>query len=72
MGKRIRPRAWRAFTTEQRALLRELPSLEARLARPVFYELAELGQEEQIAGERQFGVWSGGMFFPLGDPGEES
>ena len=48
------------------------PGLEARLARPVFYELAELGQEEEIAGERQFGVWSGGMFFALGDPGEES
>jgi hypothetical protein len=25
-----------------------------------------------IAGETQFGVWSGGMFFRLGDPGEES
>jgi hypothetical protein len=48
------------------------PGLEARLARPVFYELAELGHEEEIAGERQFGVWSGGMFFPLGDPGDES
>jgi uncharacterized protein len=47
------------------------PGLEARLARPVFYELAELGQEELIAGESQFGVWSGGMFFCLGDPGEE-
>jgi uncharacterized protein len=48
------------------------PGLEARLARPVFYELAELGQEEEIVGERLFGVWSGGLFFPLGDPGEES
>ena len=48
------------------------PGLEARLARPVFYELAELGQEEEIAGDRLFGVWSGGMFFSLGDPGEES
>src|SRR3989440_5601757 len=44
------------------------PGLEARLARPVFYELAELGREEEIAGERLFGVWSGGRFFPLGDP----
>lgn len=48
------------------------PGLEARLNRPVFYELAELGQEELIAGEVQFGVWSGGMFFRLGDPGEET
>src|SRR5712691_8288682 len=47
------------------------PGLEAKLARPVFYELAELGGEELIAGESQFGVWSGGMFFRLGDPGEE-
>jgi len=43
------------------------PGLEARLARPVFYELAELGHEEQVAGEEQFGVWSGGMFFRLGE-----
>jgi hypothetical protein len=47
------------------------PGLEARLARPVFYELAELGIEETIAGERRFGVWSAGLFFSLGDPGEE-
>lgn len=43
------------------------PGLEARLARPVFYELVEWGQEEPIAGEVQFGVWSGGMFFRLGE-----
>jgi hypothetical protein len=47
------------------------PGLEARLARPVFYELVEWGQEEPIAGESQFGVWSSGRFFRLGDPGEE-
>ena len=45
--------------------------LEARLARPVFYELVEWGREEQVAGERQFGVWSSGMFFRIGDPCEE-
>ena len=45
--------------------------LEARLARPVFYELVEWGQEEPVAGESQFGVWSGGMFFRLGELGEE-
>jgi len=43
------------------------PGLEARLARPVFYELAELGREERIGDEEQFGVWSGGMFFRLGE-----
>jgi uncharacterized protein len=47
------------------------PGLEARLARPVFYELVDLAAEEEIDGERQFGVWSGGMFFCLGDPGDE-
>jgi hypothetical protein len=47
------------------------PGLEARLSRPVFYELAELGEEAAVAGETQFGVWSGGMFFRLGDPGED-
>src|SRR5437588_3354767 len=47
------------------------PGLEARLSRPAFYELVELGEEETIAGERQFGVRSGGMFFRLGDPETE-
>jgi uncharacterized protein len=47
------------------------PGLEARLARPVFYELAELGDEEMVEGERQFVVWSGGMFFRLGELDEE-
>ena len=37
--------------------------LEARLARPVFYELVDLGDEEPVGGETPFGVWSGGMFF---------
>lgn len=35
--------------------------LEARLNRPVYYQLAELGVHR--AGE--FGVWSGGVFFPM-------
>lgn len=43
------------------------PGLEARLARSVFYELAELGHEERIGDEEQFGVWSGGIFFRLGE-----
>lgn len=47
------------------------PGLEARLNRPVFYELADLGAEETIDGDSRFGVWSGGIFFELGDPGEE-
>jgi hypothetical protein len=47
------------------------PGLEARLLRPVFYELVDLAAEEMIDGEVRFGVWSGGMFFHLGDPGED-
>jgi len=47
------------------------PGLEARLSRPVFYELAELGEEQTVdGGEPQFGVWSDGMFFRLGEVGD--
>ena len=42
--------------------------LEARLARPVFYELVELGTEEPIGQTTQLGVWSRGTFFRLGEP----
>jgi hypothetical protein len=42
--------------------------LEARLARPVFYELVDLGTEEPIGETTQFGVWSRGTFFRLGEP----
>jgi hypothetical protein len=45
--------------------------LEARLARPVFYELVELGIEEQVGDTTRFGVWSKGMFFSLGEPGPD-
>jgi hypothetical protein len=40
--------------------------LEARLARPVFYELVALGETRLVDGEEQLGVWSSGQFFPLG------
>jgi len=40
--------------------------LEARLNRPVFYELVELAQEERVGDATLFGVWSKGEFFPLG------
>ena len=39
--------------------------LEARIARPVFYELVELGVRCQINGSEMFGVWSDGVFFCL-------
>jgi uncharacterized protein len=41
--------------------------LEARLARPVYYELVDRGEERRHGGTQRFGVWSGGVFFPL-DP----
>jgi uncharacterized protein len=41
--------------------------LEALIARPVFYQLVELGVEEQQAGGTpEYGVWSCGRFFSLG------
>jgi hypothetical protein len=46
-------------------LVRE--GIEARLARPVFYELVDIGTEEPIGETRQFGVWSRGIFFQLGE-----
>jgi hypothetical protein len=45
--------------------------LEARLARPVFYELVELATEEQVAKRTHIGVWSKGAFFSLGEPAPE-
>jgi uncharacterized protein len=45
-------------------LVRE--GLEARLTRSVFYELADLATEREVEGQRVYGVWSKGMFFPLG------
>ena len=45
--------------------------IEARLARPVFYELVDLGTEEPTGETIQFGVWSRGTFFRLGEPGPD-
>jgi len=40
--------------------------LEARIARPVYYELVNLGLEEKVDHEYIYGVWSSGTFFSLG------
>jgi len=50
--------------------IRVRPGLEARLNRPVFYELVELADGERGDGGGPFGLWSGGIFFDLGDPGD--
>lgn len=44
--------------------------LTARVARAVFYDLVALGEIHQIDGEDYFGVWSEGVFFPLGPAGD--
>jgi hypothetical protein len=37
----------------------------AKVARPVFYDLVELGGERDVGGEAMFGVASNGVFFPM-------
>src|SRR5262249_18408838 len=37
----------------------------AKVSRPLFYDLVELGEERDIAGERMFGVASDGEFFVM-------
>jgi hypothetical protein len=37
----------------------------AKVTRALFYDLVELGEERDIAGERMFGVASGGEFFAM-------
>ena len=41
-------------------------ALEARIARPVYYELVALGLERGDGSDHLYGVWSSGEFFPLG------
>jgi len=45
--------------------------LEAKIARPVFYDLVELATEEPFEQTNQFGVWSRGRFYRLGEPGAD-
>ena len=37
----------------------------AKVRRPLFYELVELGEEREVAGTRMFGVASGSEFFAM-------
>ncbi|MDS9877328.1 DUF1285 domain-containing protein [Pseudomonas protegens] len=41
-------------------------NLEALIHRNVFYQLVELAQIRQIDGQNWLGVWSCGVFFPIG------
>jgi uncharacterized protein len=47
--------------------------VEARISRAVYYELVALGVSEWMGCRRMLGVWSSGVFFPLGEipPGED-
>jgi len=40
-------------------------NLWAKVTRALFYDLVELGEEREVAGERMFGVASGGEFFAM-------
>lgn len=41
-------------------------NLEALIHRNVFYQLVELAEPQQIDGQQWLGVWSGGIFYPIG------
>jgi hypothetical protein len=43
------------------------PGLEALILRAVYYHLVELGDYHSPDGKLMFGVWSCGVFFPLGE-----
>lgn len=64
-------------TGEPRPYVLVRPGLEARILRPVFYELADLAQRrdvgeansevwQQATEQEEWGVWSRGRFFPIG------
>jgi len=56
-----------ASTAAPRPYILVRDGLEARLTRPVFYQLVDLGREERVGGATCFGVWSKNEFFPLGE-----
>ena len=57
-----------AANGEPKPYLLVRPGLEARLNRPVFYELVDLADAERGDQGGPFGLWSDGVFFDLGDP----
>ena len=56
-------------TSEPRPYVHVRRGLEALISRPVFYELAELAEERDLAGEPTLSVESGGVWFPISPPG---
>lgn len=53
-------------TGEPQPYVRVRDGIEARLTRSVYYELVAKGFEENLNGQRVYGLWSSGTFFPLG------
>ncbi|HLT03342.1 MAG TPA: DUF1285 domain-containing protein [Pseudomonas sp.] len=53
-------------TGEPAPYLHVRANLEALIHRNVFYQLVELAVERESEGRRCLGVWSDGVFFPLG------
>lgn len=39
----------------------------AKVTRPVYYDLVDIGEERMIDGRMKFGIASGGAFFPMAD-----
>jgi len=58
-----------ATTEEPSPYIHVRGRLEALISRAIFYDLVELAVEELDGDDCQFGVWSAGVFFPLGPPG---
>jgi len=54
-----------ADTGEPRPYVLIRANLEALIDRKSFYRLVELGAQHEIDGVDWFGVWSGGVFFPI-------
>lgn len=54
---------------EPRPYIHVRRGLEALISRPVFYELVELASEVDTQQGSELGVWSDGLWFPLGPPG---
>lgn len=48
-----------------RPYIRLRDGIEALIARPVYYALVNLAEEQPVDGRPQLGVWSGGEFFSL-------
>jgi hypothetical protein len=47
------------------------PRMDARLVRSVYYDLVSQGTEEKKNNESVFGIWSSGVFFPIGTLDED-